>query len=203
MSTPTPTAIAGLIHYNTARSDQKKQAVLDALAELLEHPQACINKSTVARHAGVSREFIYAHPNLRRLVDTAATELRNHPEPASSEHSSINGLRAQNQTFATKISEQKTVITQLRATIEELQRQRQHYLGSALVHSVVDVGDHQRLQADMIVLLTRSRHYGSAHSNKATSSPNCARTSPHPGAHTEDNERNTLSNATVSLHGKK
>lgn len=31
----TPTAIAGLIQYNTARSDHKKQAVLDAVTELL------------------------------------------------------------------------------------------------------------------------------------------------------------------------
>jgi len=144
----TSPAVAGLIHYNTARSDQKKQAVLDAVTELLDNPRGRITKSIVARHAGVSREFIYAHPDLRALIDTAAAQIPRTGAPVVPDGAGIDGLRAQNQTFATKISEQKSVITELRSTIQELRRQRQQYLGDALTRSTIDIGDHQRLQAD-------------------------------------------------------
>lgn len=199
----TPTAIAGLIQYNTARSDQKKQAVLVAVTELLANRQGRINKSIVARRAGVSREFIYAHSGLRTLIDAAAAEIQDNGTSDVSESTNINGLRAQNQTFATKISEQKSVIAQLRSTIQELQRQRQIYLGDALTHSAVDIGDHQRLQADhdrlagentslqqrmqqQDILITELREDLTASRR----------------AHAEDIERHT-SDAAVSIHSKK
>jgi hypothetical protein len=53
---------AALLRYNADRSEQKRRDVQTALAELAEHPRQPINKSNVARRAGVSREFINSHP---------------------------------------------------------------------------------------------------------------------------------------------
>ncbi|MCT7294151.1 DUF6262 family protein [Rhodococcus sp. PAE-6] len=197
----TPTAIAGLIHYNTARSKQKTQAVLDAVAELRESPRGRINKSIVARHAGVSREFIYAHPDLRQLIDAAAQELPHNNRSTSSKNANIDGLHAQNQTFAAKISDQKSAMAHLRSTIQELQKQRQYYLGDALAHSTIDIGDHQRLQADYdrlaaenIALRQRSLQQDSLLAECREDLAASRR------AHTEDIARNTFTDGAVPLH---
>jgi hypothetical protein len=55
---------AALLRYNADRSEQKRRDVQTALAELAEDPSQPINKSNVARRAGVSREFINSHPDL-------------------------------------------------------------------------------------------------------------------------------------------
>ena len=60
----------------------------------------------------------------------------------------VTGLQAQNQTFAQKISQQKTLITELRSTIEELQRQRRLHLGAQLMAAAVDPDTHAQLQLD-------------------------------------------------------
>lgn len=64
-------ATAALLRYNAQRSEQKRREVQTALAALAEDPSQPINKSIVARRAGVSREFINSHPDLGRLIETA------------------------------------------------------------------------------------------------------------------------------------
>ncbi|AWG99405.1 hypothetical protein D092_20955 [Rhodococcus ruber Chol-4] len=200
----TTAAIAGLIHYNSARSKQKTQAVLDAVAELRESPRGRITKSIVARHAGVSREFIYAHPDLRQLIDAAARELLHNTTSIPSENASIDGLRAQNQTFAAKISDQKSAMAHLRSTIQELQRQRQHYLGDALAHSTIDIGDHQRLQADHDRLAAENialRHQVLQQDNLLAELREDLAASRR--AHAEDLAHQNCADGTVPLHGRR
>lgn len=72
-------AIAALLRYNSIRSEQKKRDVQTALAELTEDPNQPINKSIVARRAGVSREFINTHLDLSRLIEAAARHARHTP----------------------------------------------------------------------------------------------------------------------------
>jgi hypothetical protein len=141
-------ATAALLRYNADRSEQKRRDVQTALAELAENPSQPINKSIVARRAGVSREFINSHPDLGRLIETAARQARHAPLPQHHADTTIRGLQAQNQSFAQQISQQKTLIAELRSTIEELRRQRQLHLGAQLMASAVDPDTHAHLQLD-------------------------------------------------------
>jgi hypothetical protein len=72
-------APAAILRYNADRSEQKRRDVQTALAELAEDPRQPINKSNVARRAGVSREFINSHPELGRLIETAARQASHRP----------------------------------------------------------------------------------------------------------------------------
>jgi len=141
-------ATVALLRYNAERSEQKRRDVQTALAELAEHPRQPINKSNVARRAGVSREFINSHPELGQLIETAARQARHKPVSQHHGDTTIRGLQAQNQIFAQEISRQKTVVAGLRSTIEELRRQRQLHLGAQLMASAVDPNTHAQLQLD-------------------------------------------------------
>jgi hypothetical protein len=139
---------AALLRYNAERSEQKRRDVQTALAELTENPSQPINKSAVARQAGVSREFINSHRDLGQLIETAARQTRHKPLPQRHDDTTIRGLQAQNQTFAQQTSQQKALIAELRTTIEELRRQRQLHLGAQLMASAVDPDTHAQLQLD-------------------------------------------------------
>jgi Family of unknown function (DUF6262) len=141
-------ATAALLRYNADRSEQKRRAVQTALAEIAEDPSQPINKSAVARRAGVSREFINSHPELGRLIESAARQSRHTPLPPHSDDATVRGLQAQNRTFAQQISQQKALISELRTTIEELRRQRQLHLGAQLMASAVDPNTHAQLHLD-------------------------------------------------------
>jgi hypothetical protein len=141
-------ATAALLRYNADRSEQKQRAVQTALAEVAEDPSQPINKSVVARRAGVSREFINSHPDLGRLIETAARQARHTPLPQHHDDTAIRGLQAQNRTFAEQISQQKALIAELRSTIEELRRQRQLHLGAQLIATAVHPNTHAQLQLD-------------------------------------------------------
>ena len=100
----TDAAITALIRHNRARSETKKDAVRAAIARLTEDPRHTINKSLVARHAGVSREFINSHPDLKELINTvAATHAKNGiaTAPTRTVDAVTSGLRAQNRTSPT------------------------------------------------------------------------------------------------------
>lgn len=141
-------AVSALRRYNQNRSATKKEAVRAAVVQLTEDPGQPINKSAVARRAGVSREFINSHPELRRLIETAARQARHTPLPPHHDDTTIKGLQAQNRTFAQQISQQKSLIAELRSTIEELRRQRQLHLGAQLMAAAVDPEAHAQLQLD-------------------------------------------------------
>ncbi len=141
-------ATAALLRYNADRSERKRRDVQTALAELAEDPSQPINKSVVARRAGVSREFINTHPELGGLIETVARQARHSPLPPHHDDTTFRGLQAQNRTFAQQISQQTALIAELRSTMEELRRQRQLHLGAQLMATVVDPNAHAQLQLD-------------------------------------------------------
>jgi chromosome segregation ATPase len=148
----TEAAIAALARYNQTRSEVKKDAVRATVARLTEDRGHTINKSVVARHAGVSREFINSHHDLKALIDAAARLAHNDTPPSATPartvDAELSGLRAQNRTFADTIAHQKATITELRSTIEQLRHQRKLHLGAQLAANVIDPDAHGRLQLD-------------------------------------------------------
>ena len=65
----TDAAITALVRYNQTRSEAKKDAVRAVVAR---DGHGVEGRRQVARHAGVSREFINTHPDLKELIDAAA-----------------------------------------------------------------------------------------------------------------------------------
>lgn len=147
----TDAAIIALVRYNQTRSEAKKDAVRAAVARLTEDAHHTINQSLVARHAGVSREFINTHPDLKELINAAAaaqSKSGRGAAPTRSVAAEVSGLRAQNRTFADTIAHQKSTIADLRTTIEQLRHQRKLHLGAQLAAKVIDPDAHSRLQLD-------------------------------------------------------
>lgn len=148
----TEAAIAALARYNRTRSAAKKDAVRAAVARLAEDPGHTINKSVVARHAGVSREFINSHHDLKALIDAVARQAHNGTPPgatpARTVAAELSGLRAQNRTFADTIAQQKATIIELRSTIEQLRHQRKLHLGAQRAAKAIDPDAHGRLQLE-------------------------------------------------------
>lgn len=154
----TSAAVEALARHNQERSQVKKNAVLTAVARLTEDSSARITKSAVARHAGVSREFINSHSDLKRFIDDAARAQlqRQSAPPSRSSNNELGGLRAQNRTFADTIAHQKNTIAELRATIERLRHQRQLHLGAQLAATVVEPDSRRCLQQDHDRLLSET-----------------------------------------------
>ena len=147
----TDAAVTALIRYNQGRSETKKDAVRAAITRLTEDAHDNINQSLVARHAGVSREFINTHPDLKELINAAAaahTKRDDATAPRRSVAAEVSGLRAQNRTFADTIAHQKSTIADLRTTIEQLRHQRKLHLGAQLAATVIDPDAYSRLQLD-------------------------------------------------------
>lgn len=156
----TDAAVAALIRHNRARSEAKKAAVREAIARLTEDPRHTINKSVIARNAGVSREFINSHPDLKALIDDVArahNHARHGATLAPTVDAELSGLRAQNRTFAATIAHQKSTIADLRTTIEQLREQRKLHLGAQLAAKVIDPEAHGRLQRDHDRLVADNR----------------------------------------------
>jgi Family of unknown function (DUF6262) len=156
----TKAAIDALARYNQTRSEAKKDSVRTTVARLTEDPRHTINKSVVARHAGVSREFINSHHDLKALIDDVArahNHARHGANPARTIDAELSGLRAQNRTFADTVAHQKTVIAELRSTVEHLRHQRKLQLGAQLAARIIDPDAHGRLQLDHDRLAAHNR----------------------------------------------
>ncbi len=65
-----------------ARSEQKRQTTLDALARL-KLEQRGITKAAVARRAGVSVVFLRSHPDLVQAIEEAEHDLLTSPPPVA------------------------------------------------------------------------------------------------------------------------
>ena len=173
-------ATTALLRYNADGSEQKRRDVQTALAELAEDPSQPINKSIVARRAGVSREFINSHPELGRPIEAAARQARYTPLPQHRDDTTISGLQAQNRTFAQQISQQKALIAELRSAIEELRRQRQLHLGAQLMASAVDPDNMPSCSLTMTAWPPRTPHSNAGSTTMIASSRFIRRTSPPP-----------------------
>jgi hypothetical protein len=128
-------AVAALRQHAAQRSEQKRRAVLEAIHRLTQDSSE-ITISSVARRAEVSREFIHSHPQLRHAVHTAAKTARQTVRTASRPDAGA-GLRAERSTLLAQVERQRSVIAQQRKRIDELERQRQRWLGDQLAELVV------------------------------------------------------------------
>lgn len=142
-------AIRALNEYNQRRSATKKGAVRAAVVRLTGTSGEAVTQAEVARLAGVSREFINSHPELKALIKAANRRGEDNTAPTASRSDVVgHGLMAQNRTFAATVAHQKQTIAELRATIEQLRHQRKLHLGAQLVATTVDADTHLRLQLD-------------------------------------------------------
>lgn len=127
----TDAAIAALQRNRADTSAAKQQAVLTALDHLTAQGGE-VNISTVARAAGVSRQFVYTHQPLREAVAKAADAVRDGQPSESTKPDMALGLRADRRVLAVKVERQAATIVELKAQVEALERQRQRWLGSQL-----------------------------------------------------------------------
>lgn len=125
-------AVEGLRASRAAASSRKRYAVQQALNDSLA-AQDAITPSSIAARAGVSRQFLYSHPDLIEAVRRAAKQLRDRTPRVGPRHGPVQqGLRADHQTLTAKVARQRTTIAEQRSRIEDLEQQRQRWLGSQL-----------------------------------------------------------------------
>lgn len=140
-------AVDALRAARAADSEYKRQAVRDALAEAVAEAVP-LTVSAIAERAGVSRQFLYSHPDLRDLVATAARAPALRPVRAPSGGDIEDGLRATQNTLAAKIERQRATNAELRARIAGLEAQRKRWLGSQLdTQATIDPVEHADLRA--------------------------------------------------------
>ena len=101
-----------------ARSEQKRQATLSALAEL-KLEKRTITKAAVARQAGVSLVFLRSHPDLLQAIEDAARTRAGTASPA------LPGASAKDQVIAALRRRIDGMKQQLAAKDGEL-REKQH-----------------------------------------------------------------------------
>lgn len=140
------TALDALRRNRAEASTAKQQAVLAALDRLCADGNE-VNISTVARAAGVSRQFLYTHEALRQAVagatPTGRAEL--HDEAAGAHMS--RGLRADRRILTAKVERQAAAITDLKEQIATLEHQRQRWLGTQLnADASIDPEAHSELR---------------------------------------------------------
>ena len=127
----TDAAVAALQRNRADTSAAKQRAVLTALDHLAAQGGE-MNISTVARAAGVSRQFVYTHDSLREAVARAADAVRDGQSGGTATADVALGLRADRRVLTLKVERQAATIGELRAQIGTLERQRQRWLGSQL-----------------------------------------------------------------------
>jgi hypothetical protein len=131
---PTEKAIEALRGHAARVSQQKQQAVRDAIVTLVNKRHA-INISSVARIAGVSREFIHKHEFLRDAVKEADRLSHEKTAPSATgvvEGHIIAGLRVEKSTLIDQVRRQKAAMAEQQMQLAELQKQQQRWLGVQL-----------------------------------------------------------------------
>lgn len=123
--------VVALRKHAAARTRSKKAQVVTALHDHVVNRMP-VNVSTIARAAGVSREFVYEHPELVAAVKKAQRE---QPviDPSSRQPSSReSALLAERATLLKKIERQTAQLKEAAAEVQELHAQREHWLGAQL-----------------------------------------------------------------------
>ncbi|MFF2318261.1 DUF6262 family protein [Arthrobacter sp. NPDC058097] len=120
-----------LREHRQAMSGQKKEAVGQALLALAGRG-AAITISSVAREAGVSREFIHSHPELHIAVKKAARKVREawNRDQGLAAAASARGATADRLTFVAEIQRLRERVKEQQKCIDELRPQRRRWLGA-------------------------------------------------------------------------
>lgn len=119
--------------HRRAASEQKKADVGRALLALNARGTA-ITVSSVAREAGVSREFIHGHPHLRAAVQEAAKKARDlwNRDQALATTASARAAKADRLTLVSEIQRLRGRLKEQQRCMDELRAQRRRWLGAQL-----------------------------------------------------------------------
>ena len=123
-------SIKALQQARARESGRKKDSVADALRALVDE-QGVITVSAVARRAGVSRQFIYSHEELKNMVEVVAVR-SSRTSPDRGWDAMRAGRQSTSTALAARISMQKETISALREKLEEIERERRRWLGDQL-----------------------------------------------------------------------
>lgn len=139
-------AAVDALRANRAETSRRKRVqVLRALDEM-PRLGVDINRSSVARHAEVTRQFLYSHPDLL----TAITEAQRRPsvQPGHApDDDADQGLRVTQSVLTKKVEGQRKKIANLRGQLAEAEAQRSRWLGAQLdSQNSVDVEAHAELR---------------------------------------------------------
>jgi hypothetical protein len=123
------TAVEALLRNRAETSSAKQNTVL-AVIDRLAADGGDLNVSTVAKAAGVSRQFIYTHQPLQEAITKAARTIHEaQPLPSAGRDMTL-GLRADRRVLSAKIERQTATIAELSDKLAALETQRQRWLGN-------------------------------------------------------------------------
>jgi len=153
-------ALAGLRQHQADRSSAKHSAVLTAIVSAggWDVP---VTIASIAREAGVSREFIHSHADLHAAVFARKAELKRKAEDRGRPSSAIqSGEKADRVTLLSQVEKQRVLIQKQAASIAALEFQRSKWLGSQLARfdespteTVSDLRiTNERLSTDKLIL---------------------------------------------------
>ena len=147
---------SALREHRQAMSGQKREAVGHALLAL-DGRGAAITISSVAREAGVSREFIHSHPELHTAVKEAAHKAREacKRDQVLAAAASARGVAADRLTLVAEVQRLRERAKEQQKTIDELRTQRRRWLGAQFPDSGrVDPAVHAELRSANDRLIT-------------------------------------------------
>jgi len=124
---PRDASIDALRRYVKGASAKKARDVLEAVDRLVARGDP-VTVARVARHAGVSREFIYSNERLRDAVRSGASKVEEASLLASDAHMN-SANRADRGALAKRIDRQKAQIETLEQKVADLEKQRSRWLG--------------------------------------------------------------------------
>lgn len=111
--------IETLARANAARQEGKRQAVLDAL-ERARRRKAKVSINSVAREAGVSRNFVYSHADLRARIQEANAGQSHRMAGSSFTPATEASLRARLVTALDSLEDSRKEARELRTKVERL-----------------------------------------------------------------------------------
>jgi len=131
---------------------KRKQQQAKSATEALIAEGMLVNVSAVARRAGVSREFIYAHQDLLKGVEKAReqTQAEQPATPATSSDQQGRyigrGIRADRATLADQVRRLRARLEERDIELGDLRQQRQRWLGDQLTSADVNPEVHDELR---------------------------------------------------------
>jgi hypothetical protein len=134
-----------------ARSEQKRQAALSALAQL-QREKRTITKAAVARQAGVALVFLRSHPDLVQAIEDAARTR------AAAASLALPGASAKDQVIAAlrrRLDEMKQQLTAKDRELREKQREIERLYGKLAAASPLTDAELRQALAEALDRLTQ------------------------------------------------
>ena len=128
------TDAAGLRAMHTERAENsraKSVATADAISALVWE-EVPLTVAAVARRAGVSREFIYSHPELKEAIRRARADIAQRRLSISDAHTGDFALRAERTTLLARNEGLRAQLEAQNQELTKLRKQREQWLGNQL-----------------------------------------------------------------------